>query len=271
VTSNDATPVSLGVSTRSSTPPPVIHATFSLRRIRTPPSFSPRIHSTSRACFASSSAFHSASLTIASTLTTSAFPILFTISLNLPQHNRGTRDRPPNSPLPGPLIRLSPRPLVTSSPCPLSSRFFSRVIVALPTQVPRRLMHCLRNVAEVRCNVVFEALAADMLQQLLQLRNLRHARAAECLQRIFREPSRARISAHDPAPVVRRITRIAHHARLYTSNASPERIQLAHRTRDDLLVVHLHVFEEVLRQVRAVEAHALVRVGSVVVIPVQQR
>jgi hypothetical protein len=52
------------------------------------------------------------------------------------------------------------------------------------------------DVAEVGGHVVLEALAADVLEQLLQLRNLGHASAAESLKRIIGEFSRARVTAN---------------------------------------------------------------------------
>ena len=48
-----------------------------------------------------------------------------------------------------------------------------RMIVALPAQVARGFVHGLRDVAEVGGHVVLEALAADVLEQLLQLRESR--------------------------------------------------------------------------------------------------
>ena len=58
----------------------------------------------------------------------------------------------------------------------------------LPPKIPCCcLMNGPGNVAEVGGYVVFEAFAADVLQQLLQLRNLGYARAAEGLERIVGE------------------------------------------------------------------------------------
>src|SRR5277367_2648725 len=70
--------------------------------------------------------------------------------------------------------------------------FFERgMIVALPAEVARGLVHGLRHVAEVRGHVMFEALATNILEQLLQLRYFRDACAAEGFERIVGEAARA--------------------------------------------------------------------------------
>ncbi len=108
-------------------------------------------------------------------------------------------------------------------------------------------------------------------EQLLQLRNLRHARAAEGFERIVGEAARARVAANHAAPIVGGVARKAHRARLHAAHAGAEGVFLAHRAGNDLLVIHPHIFEEVLGQVGAVEADALVGMAAVVVVPVEQR
>ena len=56
------------------------------------------------------------------------------------------------------------------------------MIVALPSHVTGGFVDGLGDVAEVGGHVMLEALAADVLEQLLQLRNLRNACAAEGLR-----------------------------------------------------------------------------------------
>ena len=74
--------------------------------------------------------------------------------------------------------------------------------MALPAEVARGLVHGLRHVAEVRSHVMLEAFAADVLEKLLQLWNLRHACAAESFQRIVGESACAGVAADHAAPVV---------------------------------------------------------------------
>ena len=64
------------------------------------------------------------------------------------------------------------------------------------------------NVAEVGGYVVFEAFAADVLQQLLLLRNLGYARAAEGLERIVGEFTWTRVAANHAAAIIGRVARI---------------------------------------------------------------
>src|ERR1035437_7213024 len=97
-----------------------------------------------------------------------------------------------------------------------------------------------RDIAEVGGNVVFEALAADVLQELLQMSNFRHAGAAESLQWIVGEPARAGVPANDAATIVSGITRKAHVAGLDAAHARSEGVQLAHRAGDDGLVIHFY-------------------------------
>ena len=71
--------------------------------------------------------------------------------------------------------------------------------------------------------------------------------------------------------VIGREPHVGHGACLDPANAGAKGILLAHRARDDRLKVHHHIVEEVLGQIGAVEAHALVWIVAVIVIPVQQR
>src|ERR1035441_2789042 len=118
---------------------------------------------------------------------------------------------------------------------------------------------------------MLEAFAANELQQFLQLRNLCYARAAKCIERIVGKFTRTRIASYHAAPIVGGVARVTHRARLYAAHAGAKRVELADGPGNDFLVVHLHVFEEMLGQIRAVEADTLVRMSTVVVVPVEQR
>src|ERR1700733_218250 len=127
-------------------------------------------------------------------------------------------------------------------------------------------MYGLRHIAEVGCDMVLEALAADVLEQLLQLGNLCHARATESGERIVSELARATVAANDAVAVIGGVPGIAHSSALDAAYAGTEGIVFADRAGDDLLEVHLDIFEEVFGQVGAVEADALVRMAVVVVV-----
>src|SRR5580658_3122398 len=79
---------------------------------------------------------------------------------------------------------------VGSKPTPSQSLVLERWMVqAFPTHVPRGLVNSPGHIAEVRGDVVLETFAADVLQQLLQLRNLCYTCAAKGVQRIVSELS----------------------------------------------------------------------------------
>ena len=119
--------------------------------------------------------------------------------------------------------------------------------------------------------MVLEALLADVAQQLLQLRDVGDAGTAEGLQRIARELAFANVATNAAMEVVGGEAREAHRAGLHAAHAGAEGVLLADGAGDDGLEVHDDVFEEVLGQIGAVEADALVRIAAVVVVPVEQR
>src|SRR5205814_10557899 len=90
-------------------------------------------------------------------------------------------------------------------------------------------------------------------------------------KRIVGESPLANVSTHAPGGIVGRETRKTHRSRLDQANAGSVRVVLAYRARDNFLIVHLYGAEEMLRQVRAVKAHSLVRIAAVVVVPILQR
>src|ERR1035441_5608911 len=84
------------------------------------------------------------------------------------------------------------------------------------------------------------------------------------------ERALADVTANGAAEVVGGEAGEAHGAGLDGAVQRAVGILLAHRTRDDELVVHLHTFlEEVFGQVGTVEADGLVGVVAVVVVPVE--
>src|SRR6266699_2131316 len=117
---------------------------------------------------------------------------------------------------------------------------------------------------------MLETVLADMPQQLLQLRDFYDARASESIQGIIRKPAFSDVTAHFPGSIVGGESRKTHPLRLDEPDTCPESIFLAHGACDDFLEIHLHGTEKVLWQVGAVEAHCLVGIRSVVVIPIEE-
>src|ERR1700722_1730856 len=107
---------------------------------------------------------------------------------------------------------------------------------------------------------MLESVLADVMQQLLQLRDLHHAYTAERIKGSTGERAFAYVSANHPGCVVGGEARKAHRPRFYAAHDCAERILLADRSGDDLLEVHAHVLEKMLGQVAAMEAHGLVRI-----------
>src|SRR5208282_1045296 len=119
--------------------------------------------------------------------------------------------------------RFCQRPMLSSIPL-----VFKRwMIMTLPPKVTSRLMNGLRNIAEIRSHVMLESLTANVLQEFLKLRNLRHTRSAECFEWILREAPRAGVPPHYATPIVGRKTRKAHRARLHAADARTKRVLLA--------------------------------------------
>src|ERR1035441_6581506 len=117
--------------------------------------------------------------------------------------------------------------------------------VDVPTEILRRgLMHHPENLRKIGGGVMLKALLADHAQQILQVRDLHHASAAERLERIVGEPAAAHIAAHLAKPVVGGEAREGHGRRFHAAHASAKCIQLADGARDDLLEIHPHIREE---------------------------
>lgn len=95
--------------------------------------------------------------------------------------------------------------------------------------------------------MVFEALLADVAQKLLQIRDFDDASAAESFERIVGEASAADVAADSSVGIVGGKPRKTHGAGLDASHAGAKRIVLAYRARNDLLKIHLHIFEKMFR------------------------
>jgi len=115
---------------------------------------------------------------------------------------------------------------------------------------------------------MFESIFADVTQQLLHMLNLNDAGASEGVQWILCEAPLSNITPHSARGIVSRETRKCHFFRLYEANASAKCVFLPYGPGDDFLEIHLHRAEEMLGQIRAVEAHGFVGVSSIIVIPI---
>src|ERR1022692_407113 len=131
-------------------------------------------------------------------------------------------------------------------------------------------LHGARHGGHVGGYVMLEAVFADEAQQGLKVRNLHHAGAAEGSQRIVGELALADVAIDAAFQIVGGEAREAHRAGLHQALAGAVSVLAAHRAGDDLLEVHLDTLEEVLRQVAAMEAHGLVGIVAVVIVPVEQ-
>src|SRR6266851_514125 len=131
-------------------------------------------------------------------------------------------------------------------------------------------MHRARYRRKVRCNMVLESVLANVMQQILQARNLHYAGAAESIERIIGKRAVPYISAHCPSSVIRGEAGKAHRPRLYAAHHGSEGVFLAHGAGNDFLEIHADLLKEVLRQIAAMKADSLIGVVTVVVVPVEQ-
>ena len=81
----------------------------------------------------------------------------------------------------------------------------------------------------------------------------------------------AHIAPHRSLAIIGRESGETHGAGFDPAHAGSKGILLANRAGNDLLEIHPHILEEVLRQIAAVEAHRLVGIVSVIIVPVEQR
>src|SRR6266550_4485311 len=100
--------------------------------------------------------------------------------------------------------------------------------------------------------------------------NFNHTRATEGVQWVIRELAVADVASYPPGSVIGREAGKAHLLRLNKSNTRTESVFFTHGAGDNFLEVHFDGTEEVLRKIRAMEAHRLIGIRSVVVIPVKK-
>src|SRR5580658_1221513 len=108
------------------------------------------------------------------------------------------------------------------------------------------------------------------MQQPWHILDFHHSGAAEGVQRIIRESAFPHVSAHLAKGVVSREAGEAHFLRLDQPYAGSEGVLLSDRAGNDFLKIHLDGTEEVLGQVRTMEADCLVRVRSIVIVPIEK-
>jgi len=77
------------------------------------------------------------------------------------------------------------------------------VVVNVPLQVPvERVVHCRRRLRQVDGGVMFEAVLADEIQKILQVRDVGHTKAAERIERIVGQLSLAHVGGDLAAEIV---------------------------------------------------------------------
>src|SRR5579859_2923302 len=102
---------------------------------------------------------------------------------------------------------------------------------------------------------MLKAVLADIVEQFLHPRNLDHSSSAESIQRIVGESAFTHVTAHLPGGVVGGKTSKTHGLRLDQPHAGAKGILFSDGARNDFLEIHFRRPEEVLRQIRTVEAY----------------
>src|SRR6266567_8981371 len=152
-----------------------------------------------------------------------------------------------------------------------STSIWPLVPVHVPTEITNGgLMNSRSDVREVGGDVVLKAVLADKMQQLLHSSNLDNSCATEGVQRVVSESALANVAAYRARRVVGGEASEAHGIGLDQPHACAKCVLLAHCAGNDFLEIHLCRAEEMLGQVRAMEAYRLVRVFAVVVIPIEK-
>jgi len=108
---------------------------------------------------------------------------------------------------------------------------------------------------------MLEPAFTNKVEQPLQLRDFDHARAAEGVERVVSKFAFADVAAHLASGVVGGEASEAHLFGLNESDACAEGVFLPNGSSDDFLEVHFDGTEEMLGQIRAVEADCLIRIG----------
>src|SRR5579864_502851 len=132
-------------------------------------------------------------------------------------------------------------------------------------------MNCSGHAGKVRRNVMFEAVFANVVQQLLHFRNLHNPSPSEGIEWDIGEAAFANVAAHSSRGVISRKPRKAHSLRLDQANDCAVGVLLPDRAGNDFLKIHFEGAKEMFRKIRAVEANRFIRVGAVIVVPVKQR
>ena len=97
-----------------------------------------------------------------------------------------------------------------------------------------------------------------------------YAGAAKGFQGIVCKTPLPGITADFAAQIVGGKPREAHRAGFNPADARAKGVFLAYCTGDDGLKIHHHFFEEMFRQIAAMETNCLIGIASVVVVPIQQ-
>src|SRR5580704_1167495 len=118
--------------------------------------------------------------------------------------------------------------------------------------------------------MVLKASLTNEVQQSLHVLDFNYTGAAEGVQRIVGESALAHVSPHLAGSIVGGEAGEAHLFRLDQTDAGSEGVLLAHGAGNDLLKVHLYRAEEMFGQVGTVEADRLVRIRSIVVVPIEK-
>ena len=119
--------------------------------------------------------------------------------------------------------------------------------------------------------MVLETVAADVLHQILQVRDLGYGSVTEGFQRVVRQTPLAYVRLHDPARVVRADAPVRERHRGRATGQRTPGILLSHRRAEDRRRRDLDIRQKRLRPVTAVEEYAFIIVAGVIVIPIHQR
>src|ERR1022692_2006310 len=140
------------------------------------------------------------------------------------------------------------------------------MVMHIPTQIPRGcFMHRPGYGRKVRRHVMLEAALTNETQQLLEMRDARHAGAAEGIQGIVGELAFPDVAADLAFAIVGGKARKTHRPALDAADAGAVGVVLAHGAGDDLLIVHAYAGEKMLGQIAAMETDALVGIVAVIV------
>src|SRR5271155_239927 len=152
-----------------------------------------------------------------------------------------------------------------------SGKYLPRMPVGVPSKVAGRgFVNYSADGGKISGDVVLESVFADVTKELLHTRDLDDSRTAKRLQGVIREVTGADVTANSAGAVIGGKARVAHGAGFNATNTSAESIVLSDGTGNDLLEVHLHITEEMLGQVAAMEADGFVGITAIVIVPIQQ-